>query len=71
MMRLIVEPKNKRELLLVEKILDALEVKYGPVAEDSPYHPDVVAKVLKGREDSKNGQTTRVIKEDLKNFLGL
>lgn len=68
MTRLMVEPKNKRELLMVEKVLEALKVKF---KEEEEYNPEFVAKILKSREDSKNGETTRVKKEDLQSFLGL
>ena len=35
MTRLMVEPKNKRELLMVEKVLEALNVKFVPTEESS------------------------------------
>lgn len=66
MTRLMVEPKNKRELLMVEKVLEALKVKYVPTEEeDAPYNPEFIAKILKGREDSKNGKGRNVTMNEL------
>lgn len=65
MTRLMVEPKNKRELLMVEKVLEALKVKYVPTEEEEAYNPEFVKSILKGREDYKNGKCVTIALEDL------
>jgi hypothetical protein len=63
---LAVTPKNKRELLMVEKFLEAFNVKFEPIEmEEKPYSPEFVAKILQGDEDSKNGKSTTIALEDL------
>ena len=66
MTTLTVKPKNRKELLMVEKILEALKVKFVPAEEENaPYNPEFVAKILKGREDSKNGKGRNVTMNEL------
>lgn len=40
-------------------------------ALESPYSSEFVAKIEESKEQAKNGQVTRVEKENLKIFLGL
>lgn len=66
MTTLTVEPRNKRELSMVKKVLEALEVKFKPnEEEDAPYNPEFVEKILKGREDSKNGKGRKITINEL------
>lgn len=63
---LTVKPKNKKELLMVEKVLEALKVKFVPTEEeDTPYSPEFVESILQGREDYKNGKGVKIALEDL------
>jgi non-homologous end joining protein Ku len=65
MTTLTVEPRNKKELSMVKKVLEALEVKFKPNEEESPYNPEFVESILKGREDYKNGKCVTIALEDL------
>jgi hypothetical protein len=66
MITLTVKPKNKKELSVFKKVLKALDADFETNKEDeSPYNPEFVAKILKGREDSKNGKCVTIALEDL------
>jgi hypothetical protein len=67
---LIVEPKNKKELQAIRAVLKALDISFR-TEEESPYHPDFVAKIKKSEQQVKEGKVTRVKKGELKTFLGL
>jgi hypothetical protein len=67
---LIVEPKNKKELQAIKAVLKALDVSFRTGAE-SPYNPELVAKIKKSEQQVKDGKVIRVKKEELKSFLGL
>jgi hypothetical protein len=52
---LAVTPKNKRELLMVEKFLEAFNVKFEPIEMDEKlYSPEFVAEIL----NTKNEKST-------------
>jgi hypothetical protein len=53
---LIVHTNTKEELKIVKGIMKALRVKY----EESPYNPEFVAKINKGKADVKAGRTTKI-----------
>ena len=50
--------------------MQALHIEF-QVADLKEYTPEFVAKVLESRQQAQEGKTTRVEKEDLKEFLGL
>ena len=63
---LTVKPRNKKELLMVEKVLEALKVKFVPTEEeDTPYSTEFVKSILQGDEDYKNGKCVTIALEDL------
>lgn len=67
---LIAHPKTKEELKALKAFMEALKIKF-EMAKESPYDPEFVEKVLESRKQVREGEVTRVKKEDLKEFLGL
>ncbi len=61
-------PKNKSQLSLLKKLAKemgvAFETKKKLVSEET-YNPEFVAKIMRSREDSKNGRVTIIKTEDL------
>ncbi len=60
---LIVQPKNKKQLLAVEAVLQALNVTF---KKEKSYSRDSINDIAKGEEDIKNGRLTRV--KDVQNI---
>ena len=54
---LIVQPKNKKQLLAVEAVLQALNVTF---KKEKSYSPEFISEIAKGEDDVKNGRLTRV-----------
>ena len=59
----IVHPKNKEQLTALKAFIKALKIDF--TTEQSPYNPEFVKKILKGREDVKNGKGVKIAVEDL------
>ena len=60
---LIVQPKNKKQLLAVEAVLQALNVTF---KKEKSYSPEFINEIAKGEDDVKNGHLTRV--KDVQNI---
>lgn len=60
---LIVQPKNKKQLLAVEAVLQALNVTF---KKEKSYSIAFINEIAKGEEDIKNGRLTRV--KDVQNI---
>lgn len=60
---LIVQPKTKEQLTALKAFIKAMKIDFR--IEKSPYDPDVVEKILQGREDIKNGKGVKVDTKDL------
>ncbi|WP_426327582.1 DUF2683 family protein [Pedobacter sp. R-06] len=60
---LIVQPKNKKQLLAVEAVLQALNVTF---KKEKSYSPEFINEIAKGEDDVKNGRLTRV--KDVQNI---
>ena len=61
-------PKNKSQLSLLKKLAKEMGVAFETkkqVAEEETYNPEFVAKIMRSREDSKNGRVTIIKTEDL------
>ncbi len=59
-------PENKYQFFLeLVKSLNFVKV------DDSPYNPEFVAKVEQSKKEFKNGEFTRVKKNELQDLLGL
>lgn len=65
----IAHPKDDEQESVLKAVLKALKIKFEVV--DKPYNPDFVAKILESEKQITQGKTTRVKKENLKEFLGL
>ncbi|QPH38802.1 DUF2683 family protein [Pedobacter endophyticus] len=73
-------PQNREQLNAIKAFAKALKVPFGPStkAEQTErekgidlYGIEMVKTVEEAEQDIKNGNTTRVKREDLKSFLGL
>jgi hypothetical protein len=60
---LIVQPKNKKQLLAVEAVLQALNVTF---KKEKSYSAEFINEIVKGEEDIRNGRLTRV--KDVQNI---
>ena len=56
-------PKTKEQLAALKAVAKALKVKFE--TEGSTYDPAFVKKILKSREDVKNGKGVKIAIEDL------
>ena len=54
----------------VKAFMKALKIKF-EVSKDAPYNAKFVAKIKQSEKEIQEGKTTRVKKEDFKEFLGL
>ncbi|WP_157280245.1 DUF2683 family protein [Pedobacter borealis] len=60
---LIVQPKNKKQLMAVEAVLQALNVTF---KKGKSYSSEFISEIAKGEDDVKNGRLTRV--KDVQNI---
>jgi len=65
-----VHPQTLDQLNALKAFMKALKIKF-EISKESSYNPEFVKKILESREQVKNGNVTRVNKEDLKDFLGI
>jgi adenylate kinase family enzyme len=63
-------PQTDEQSKALKAFLTALDIKFEMPGEKS-YNPEFVKKVLKSRQQAKDGKVTRIKKENLKDFLGL
>ena len=54
----------------VKAFMKALKIKF-EISKDLPYNAEFVAKIKQSEKEIQEGKTTRVKKEDFKEFLGL
>lgn len=66
----IIHPETKEQENALKAFIKALNIKF-EIAKGKPYDPDFVAKIQESRKQAKEGTTTPVEKENLKEFLGL
>ncbi|HUH73490.1 MAG TPA: DUF2683 family protein [Chitinophagales bacterium] len=66
----IAHPQTSEQVTALKAFMKALKIKF-EISKNENYNPDFIAKIEASREQAKNGQVTRVKKEDLKEFLGL
>jgi NH3-dependent NAD+ synthetase len=67
---LIAHPETNEQLSALKAVLKALKIKF-ETSEKSPYDPEFVEKILESQKQARQGNVTRVKKENLKAFLGL
>lgn len=56
---LIANPSDEKELSVIKAFFEALKIKF-EIAQDSPYDPEFVAKIERGREDYRNGKGIKI-----------
>ena len=61
---IVLHPKNQNQLSILKKLAKEMGMDY-ETAATSPYNPEFVAKIMRSREDSKNGRVTVIKTEDL------
>jgi uncharacterized membrane protein (DUF106 family) len=61
--------KDASQIDAIKAFMKALKIKFE--IADKPYNPEFVAKIKESEQQFKDGNYTRVKKEDLRNFLGL
>jgi len=67
---LIVHPASDEQVTVLKAFLEALKIRF-EFSKEEAYNSDFVAKIEKSREQAKNGQVTRVKKNELKEFLAV
>lgn len=60
---LIVQPKNKKQLVAIEAVLNVLNVTF---RKESNYNAEFADEIKKGEEDVKNGRVIRI--KDVQNI---
>ena len=63
MITITIKPKNKKELHRIRKILDAVEISFEESEE--VYDEEFVNKILKSKQEIKEGKTVKIALEDL------
>lgn len=61
---IVLHPKNQNQLSILKKLAKEMGMDY-ETATTAPYNPEFVAKIMRSREDSKNGRVTVIKTEDL------
>jgi hypothetical protein len=67
---LIARPKTNEQFIALKAFMEALKINF-ETTEDKPYDPAFVEKLIESRRQAEEGKTTRVKKENLKEFLGI
>ena len=62
---ILIRPKNKTQLEAIKAFATALKIDFETKDSESPYDPEFVKKILKGREDIKKGKGVKIAVEDL------
>jgi len=62
---ILIRPKNKTQLEAIKAFAKALKMDFETTYSESPYDPDLVKKILKGRKDVKNDKGVKIAVEDL------
>jgi hypothetical protein len=62
--------EDASQIEAVKAFMKALKIKF-KVSEDLPFNPEFVAKIKQSEKEIQEGKTTRIKKEDFKEFLGL
>ena len=59
-----VYPNDDAQIENLKAVMKAFKIKF-KVVEEKPYNPEFVKKILKSREDAKNGKSVSIPLEDL------
>ncbi|MDR9373852.1 MAG: hypothetical protein RI565_03205 [Schleiferiaceae bacterium] len=66
----IIHPETTEQETALKAFIQALNIEF-EVSQGKPYDSDFVDKIKESRQQVKEGKTTRVEREDIKEFLGL
>ena len=66
----IAHPQTGEQINALQAFMQAMKINF-EVSKEQKYNPEFVEKILKSRQQAKEGKLTRVKKENLKEFLGL
>jgi hypothetical protein len=66
----IIRPQSIEKVQALKAFLKALKLDFEVKKEETehhptPYNPEFVAQILQGREDRKNGNTTKITLDDI------
>ena len=62
---ILIRPKNRTQMEAIKAFAKALKMDFETKSSENPYDPDFVKKIIKGREDVKNGKGVKIAVEDL------
>ena len=62
---IIIHPKDKEQLSAFKKFFKTMNVSFEIREEEKQYDPEFAAKIMRSREDSKQGRLTVIKTEDL------
>ena len=61
---LLVYPENKKQLKAIKSVMVALNVRFEK-KEESPYDPEFVAKIERGKKDFEEGRYTTITLDEI------
>ena len=61
---LIAHPSNEQEMNTIKAFFETLKIKF-EVVKDTPYDPEFVAKIERGREDYRNSKGITISMNEL------
>jgi hypothetical protein len=66
MEEITLHPKNKTQLSILKNLAKEMGMSFETKQEEEkPYNPEFVAKIMRSREDSRQGRVTVIKTEDL------
>jgi hypothetical protein len=68
---IIAHPGSEDKFEALKAFMKALKIKFEVPADNKPYNPDFVNKIIESRLQAKKGKVTRINKNNLNDFLGL
>jgi hypothetical protein len=67
---IIAYPSDTSQVEAIKAVMKAFKIKF-EIKKEKPYKPEFVAKIEQSKKEFEEGNSIRVKKEDLQNFLGL
>jgi hypothetical protein len=64
-------PSDIAQIEAIKAIMKAFKIQFEITNDKKTYNPEFVAKIKESKKEIENGNSIRVKKEDLKQFLGL
>jgi hypothetical protein len=66
----IARPRTVEQVNALQAFMQALKINF-EISKEDAYTSEFVEKILESRQQAKQGNVTRIKKENLKDFLGL